>query len=83
MQALPHHIILSVTQRTPDILTRVWWIVAPVAGGPLEKKKESKLGITAKKGQGGVEFADWYTQVCTVSEMISYYDVSGRILYFI
>ena len=58
-------------------------IVAPVAGGPLEKKKESKLGITAKKGQGGVEFADWYTQVCTVSEMISYYDVSGRVFYFI
>lgn len=44
----------------------------------LEKRKETKLGITAKKSAGGVEFADWYTQVCTVAELISYYDVSGN-----
>lgn len=35
------------------------------------------MGITAKKSAGGLEFADWYTQVCTVAELISYYDVSG------
>ena len=43
-----------------------------------ETKKETKLGITAKKSAGGVEFADWYTQVCTNAELISYYDVSGK-----
>ena len=36
--------------------------------------KRTKLGISAKKAE---DFPDWYTQVCTESEMISYYDVSG------
>lgn len=49
------------------------------AGG--YKQKETKLGITAKKSAGGVEFAEWYTQVCTVAELISYYDVSGESLH--
>eukprot|EP00887_Chlorella_sp_A99_P003715 scaffold7.g3715.t1 len=41
------------------------------AGG---KKKETKLGLTAKKDE---DFGEWYSQVCIESEMISYYDVSG------
>lgn len=32
------------------------------------------LGITAKKSEN---FAEWYTQVITRSEMIEYYDISG------
>lgn len=42
-----------------------------------DKKRESKLGILSNKAE---DFAEWYTQVCTVSEMISYYDVSGDCL---
>ncbi len=45
--------------------------------GSREKKKETKLGMLVKKSE---DFAEWYTQVCTVSEMISYYDVSGMSL---
>jgi len=38
-------------------------------------KKETKLGLRAKKN---VDFGDWFAQVCTESEMISYYEgVSG------
>ena len=55
------------------------WNAGPAAGGGKgEKKKETRLGIQAKKGE---DFAEWYTQVCTVSEMISYYDVSGTLSY--
>lgn len=39
-----------------------------------EKKKETKLGLTAKKDG---DFGEWYSQVVVESEMISYYDVSG------
>ena len=46
--------------------------VGDVAGAAGDKK--TKLGISAKKAE---DFPDWYTQVCTESEMISYYDVSG------
>ena len=42
------------------------------AGG--EKKKETKLGLSAKKGE---DFGNWYSEVVVESEMISYYDVSG------
>lgn len=34
----------------------------------------TKLGMSAKKADN---FGDWYSQVCTESELISYYDVSG------
>ncbi|KDD76757.1 hypothetical protein H632_c116p0 [Helicosporidium sp. ATCC 50920] len=37
-------------------------------------KKDSKLGLTAKKE---TDFADWYSQVVVEGELISYYDVSG------
>ena len=37
----------------------------------------------AKKSAGGLEFADWYTQACTVAELISYYDVSGAALFLL
>ena len=37
-------------------------------------KKESKLGIDAKKEE---DFSGWYTQVLLRSEMIDYYDISG------
>ena len=44
----------------------------PQGGG----KKETKLGLHAKKAE---EFGDWYAQVCTESEMITYYEgVSGK-----
>mmetsp|Transcript_32826 Transcript_32826/g.93157 ORF Transcript_32826/g.93157 Transcript_32826/m.93157 type:complete len:545 (-) Transcript_32826:388-2022(-) len=43
----------------------------PQGGG----KKETKLGLHAKKAE---DFGDWFSQVCTESEMISYYEgVSG------
>ena len=41
---------------------------------PLAGKKETKLGLSAKKAS---DFGDWYSQVVIESEMISYYDVSG------
>jgi bifunctional glutamyl/prolyl-tRNA synthetase len=40
------------------------------AGG----KKQTRLGLETKKSDN---FADWYTEVITKSEMIEYYDVSG------
>ena len=51
----------------------------PAKGGKKqeeEKKEEDvhELGIKAKKE---VNFASWYSQVITKSEMIEYYDVSG------
>ena len=39
-----------------------------------DTKKETKLGLSAKKA---VDFGEWYSQVVVESEMISYYDVSG------
>lgn len=36
--------------------------------------KQTKLGVAAKKEDN---FADWYTEVITRSEMVEYYDVSG------
>lgn len=47
---------------------------------PQGGKKETKLGLHAKKSE---EFGDWYSQVCTESEMITYYEgVSGKIAKF-
>lgn len=37
-------------------------------------KKETSLGISAKKEE---DFANWYTQTITYSEMIDYSDISG------
>ena len=37
-------------------------------------KKETMLGLSAKKNE---DFANWYTQVITMSEMIDYSDISG------
>jgi prolyl-tRNA synthetase len=37
-------------------------------------KKETMLGLSAKKDE---DFANWYTQVITMSEMIDYSDISG------
>ena len=37
-------------------------------------KKETMLGLSAKKDE---DFANWYTQVITLSEMIDYSDISG------
>ena len=53
--------------------------VAPKTGGSLEEKANESLGITAKKEGGAVEFADWYKQVIMESNLIEYYDVSGKI----
>jgi hypothetical protein len=38
-------------------------------------KKETMLGLSAKKEEN---FADWYTQAITLSEMIDYSDISGN-----
>lgn len=45
------------------------------AGGKGDKRKETKLGLTATKADN---FGDWYSEVVIESEMISYYDVSGN-----
>ena len=37
-------------------------------------KKQTRLGLETSKAEN---FADWYTEVITKSEMIEYYDVSG------
>ena len=37
-------------------------------------KKQNILGLTSKKEDN---FPDWYHQVITKAELISYYDVSG------
>ncbi|KAG6545038.1 hypothetical protein Mapa_013732 [Marchantia paleacea] len=49
---------------------------APQAAGDGKKevKKETQLGISAKKDDN---FSSWYSQVVTHGEMIEYYDVSG------
>lgn len=44
------------------------------ATGGKEMKKETMLGLSAKKEEN---FADWYTQTITMSEMIDYSDISG------
>lgn len=46
---------------------------APDAGKK-DKKKDTGLGIDAKKSEA---FSDWYTQVVTRSELIEYYEISG------
>ncbi len=49
---------------------------AGAGGGGGEKKvlKKTGLAIGARKDE---DFAEWYTQTITLSEMIEYYDVSG------
>jgi prolyl-tRNA synthetase len=44
-------------------------------GGKVAKKKETKLGLRAKKN--AAEFGEWYTQAITQAELIDYYDISG------
>ncbi|XP_048106277.1 bifunctional glutamate/proline--tRNA ligase [Alosa alosa] len=44
------------------------------AGGGEGPKKQTRLGLEAKKEEN---LADWYSQVITKAEMIEYYDVSG------
>ncbi|CAH1794306.1 unnamed protein product [Owenia fusiformis] len=44
------------------------------AKGDREVKKQTRLGLEAKKEEN---LSDWYSQVITKSEMIEYYDVSG------
>ncbi len=46
----------------------------PGAGGAGGKKRETLLGLQAKKGE---DFGKWYSEVVVNSELISYYDVSG------
>ncbi len=43
-------------------------------GGGKNLKKETMLGLSAKKEE---DFAAWYTQTITLSEMIDYSDISG------
>jgi len=45
-----------------------------VDGGKKDMKKETLLAIDRKKSE---DFAGWYKQVITYSEMIDYYDISG------
>ncbi|CAL8472084.1 g11626 [Coccomyxa elongata] len=46
----------------------------PAVGGKGDKKKETKLGLSASKKD---DFGNWYSEAVIESEMISYYDVSG------
>lgn len=46
-----------------------------VSSGDVKKKKETKLGLAHSKQ---TSFGDWYSEVVVESEMISYYDVSGK-----
>ncbi len=48
--------------------------VSCFAGGKGDKKKETKLGLSASKKD---DFGNWYSEAVIESEMISYYDVSG------
>ena len=47
---------------------------APKEGDGKHVKKETMLGLSATKDG---DFASWYTQVITLSEMIDYSDISG------
>jgi len=44
------------------------------SGGKGGKKKETGLGLSVKKQE---DFGDWYSEVVTKAEMISYYEISG------
>ncbi|XP_018579674.1 bifunctional glutamate/proline--tRNA ligase [Anoplophora glabripennis] len=46
----------------------------PADGGDGGMKKQTRLGLEAKKEEN---LSDWYSQVITKGEMIEYYDVSG------
>lgn len=46
-----------------------------VCAGDGKRKKETKLGLTHSKHK---DFGEWYSEVVVESEMISYYDVSGK-----
>ena len=46
-----------------------------MSSGDAKKKKETKLGLAHSKQ---ASFGDWYSEVVVESEMISYYDVSGK-----
>lgn len=48
-----------------------------IHAGDGKKKKETKLGLNHSKK---THFGDWYSEVVVESEMISYYDVSGKTL---
>ncbi len=49
--------------------------VLTMSSGDSKKKKETKLGLAHSKQ---ASFGDWYSEVVVESEMISYYDVSGK-----
>lgn len=51
--------------------------VLTTSSGDSKKKKETKLGLAHSKQ---TSFGDWYSEVVVESEMISYYDVSGKSL---
>lgn len=55
-----------------DVSSRAVTCFAGGKGG--EKKKETKLGLSASKKD---DFGEWYSEAVIQSEMISYYDVSG------
>jgi prolyl-tRNA synthetase len=47
---------------------------APAEDAGKHVKKDTQLGLSAKKEE---DFANWYTQAITLSEMIDYSDISG------
>ena len=74
---------LSVSVMSALSLSRILVVPSPaaqphsmLAGGAAgkDKKKETKLGLTATKAGN---FAEWYTEVVREAELISYYTVSG------
>lgn len=81
-QQQQHHV--SSTGTTPEHDDRSAVVVAAAAAGKKEtthkvdkktaKKGETLLALQWKKEEN---FAQWYTDVIVLSEMISYYDISG------
>lgn len=59
----------------PKVVAKVEKVekIAPTDGSKFVKK-ETMLGLSAKKSE---DFATWYTQAITLSEMIDYSDISG------
>lgn len=58
----------AATKKSGDVKPKAAHSQGPASG------KQTKLGIASKKEDN---FADWYTEVITRSEMVEYYDISG------
>ena len=67
--------VLRDSDRDNDCHVKYSLVTRRACAGDGKKKKETKLGLTHRKHEN---FGDWYSEVVVESEMISYYDVSGK-----